>query len=325
MNLIRFALVVAVAVQGVAVGAQSLDNSYDANDAWARLPPGIQFGQITSIEPDRDGNLVVFHRSNPSLLVFSPDGQLVQSLNLEMIVKAHGLALDEDGNIWVTDADGRDGRGHQVFKLSRDGKVLLTLGTAGKFGESPDLFYGPTDVAIAKNGDIFVSDGHFTNGRIVKFSKDGTFIKAWGRHGSAPGEFAMPHCLAIDARGRVFVGDRENSRIQIFDQEGRLLDQWTQFGRPAAMFIDAGDTLYVSDTDSSEKVNPGFKRGIRIGNAATGQVTGFIPDTSADPDDVQYSGPDAVAADAAGNIYAGDLASHTMMKYVKQSSEEASP
>lgn len=316
MKLLRFLLglvVLAVALQGapMAMGAgEDLPNPYEAIDPWGQLPDGMKLGQIVSIKPDREGNIVVFQRGKPAILVFTPEGKLLRGIEVEMLVKAHGLAIDADQNIWVTDADGKEGRGHQVFKLSPEGKVLLRIGTAGRSGEGPDLFYGPTDVVIGKNGDIFVADGHYTNGRIVKFSKDGTFIKAWGKYGSGPGEFKMPHCMAIDSRGRLFVGDRENSRLQIFDQDGTLLDTWKQFGRCAAMFIDGRDNLYLIDNDSSEKVNPGFRRGIRVGSAVTGKLTAFIPDMSADPNVVQYSPTsDGMAADAAGNIYSSSLKS----------------
>ena len=123
----------------------------------------------------------------------------------------------------------------------------MTLGTAGVAGNGPDTFDRPTDVAVALNGDIFVTDGHGTNNRVVKFSKDGRFIKTWGHTGAAPGEFNQPHTIALDSQGRVFVGDRSNSRIQIFNPDGHFIAQWTQFGRPSGMFIADDDTLYVTD------------------------------------------------------------------------------
>src|SRR5262249_48665430 len=147
-----------------------------------------------------------------------------------MLAYPHGLYADKQGNIWVTDGDGKDGKGHQVFKLNADGKVLMTLGKAGVAGDGPDTFNRPTDVIVAPNGDIFVSDGHGgdSNARIVKFTKDGKFIKAWGKKGSGPGEFTLPHSLAFDSKGRLFVADRENSRIQIFDQDGKFITEWKQ-------------------------------------------------------------------------------------------------
>src|SRR5437879_10287462 len=147
-----------------------------------------------------------------------------------MFVFPHGIAVDKEGNVYVADADGKNGKGHIVVKFSPEGKVLLTLGKPGMPGDAPDFFYRPSAVAIAPNGDIFVADGHGgdSNARIVKFSKDGKFIMTWGKKGSAPGEFNGPHALAFDSKGRLFVADRSNNRIQIFDQNGNFMDKWKQ-------------------------------------------------------------------------------------------------
>src|SRR4029453_12761884 len=154
---------------------------------------------------------------------------------------------------------GAVGKGHQVFKLSPTGKVLMTLGKAGVSGSGPDLFDQPTDVVIARNGDIFVTDSHrmevgkqgvSLNNRVVKFTKDGKFVKEGGKKGSDPRELSAPHTIAMDSRGRLFVGDRENNRIQIFDQDGKLLDEWRQFGRPSGIVITKDDRIYVADSES---------------------------------------------------------------------------
>ena len=194
------------------------------------------------------------------MLRFDPSGKVVESFGDGMIVQAHGMTVDRDGNVWVTDAQIKDGKGNQVFKFSPDGKLLMTLGKAGVAGGGNDVFSGPCDVAIAQNGDIFVADGHIADvpvNRIMKFSKDGKFIKAWGKRGKGPGEFDTPHSIAIDSRGRIFVADRSNSRIQIFDQDGRFIDQWKQFGRPSGVFIDRNDTWYVADSQSNSDAEPG--------------------------------------------------------------------
>src|SRR5579862_1331740 len=208
-------------------------NPYRLVDRWAQLPKSIEWAGVISVDPDAKGNVWVFHRSDPPLLKFDPTGKLALSFGAGMFVQPHGMTIDRDGNIWVTDAQAKDGKGQQVFKISPEGKVLMTLGKAGVAAEGPDTFNGPADVVVAPNGDIFVADGHaaMATGRVVKFSKDGKFIKAWGKNGSGPGEFNVPHSIAMDSRGRIFVADRSNSRLQIFDQKGTFLDQWKQFGR----------------------------------------------------------------------------------------------
>ena len=195
----------------------------------------------------------------------------------------------------------------------------MTLGKAGVAGGGTDVFSGPADVAIAQNGDIFVADGHLEGpvNRIMRFSKDGTFIKAWGTRGSGPGEFNLPHSIAIDSRGRIFVADRTNNRLQIFDQDGRFLDQWKQFGRPSGVFVDANDTIYVADSQSNSRTNPGYTRGIRIGSAKDGKVTALIPFVEADPEKNNNNGVEGVGADAQGNVYAAEVSTGMFRKYSK--------
>ncbi len=196
---------------------------------------------MPALEIDRDGTSIwvltrcfensCVGRDEAPILKYDASGRLVTSFGVGMFNFPHGFFVDNDGNVWVSDAQGEDGKnpksngkGHQVFKFSPEGKVLMTLGKAGVAGEGPDTLNEPTDVVVARNGDIFVSAGHGfkTNARIVKYSKDGKFLKAWGKVGSAPGEFSSAHAIAIDSQGRLFVGDRGNSRIQIFDQDGTI-------------------------------------------------------------------------------------------------------
>jgi streptogramin lyase len=193
----------------------------------------------------------------------------VKSFGAGLLLFPHGLHVDREGNVWVTDGLGKDGKGHQVFKFNPDGKLLLTLGTAGVAGAGPDEFNAPSAVVVAPNGDIFVGDGHGreTNARIVKFSRDGKFIKTWGRKGAGPGEFDTPHALAMDSRGRLFVGDRNNNRIQVFDQDGNFLHQWTQFSRPSGLFIDRNDVIYVADSESES-----VARNMTAGSAGSGSA-----------------------------------------------------
>jgi streptogramin lyase len=199
------------------------------------------------------------------------------------------------------------------MKFSPDGKLLMTLGKPGVPGDGPDTFNGPSDILIAPNGDIFVADGHGgdTNARVVKLSSTGKFIKAWGKKGSAPGEFDTPHGLAMDSAGRLFVADRSNSRIQIFDQNGTFLSEWRQFGRPSGVFIDKKDIIYVADSQSTQKTNPGYKQGIRIGNVKTGKVSAFIPWD-------EENTLEGVAADDQGNVYGGFTNTMNFRRFVKQ-------
>jgi sugar lactone lactonase YvrE len=231
------------------------------------------------------------------------------------------MHVDGDGNVWVTDAVGfgaqPDDLGHVVHKFSPDGRLLMTLGKPGVAGAGADTFNQPSDVLVAPDGHIFVADGHGAGGsnRIVKLTADGRFVKEWGGTGEADGQLRDPHALAMDSQGRLFVGDRANNRIQIFDQDGNHLASWTQFGRPSGLFIDANDVLYAADSESNARRNPGFRRGIHIGSARSGSVTAFIPDPEPDPDNSATSGAEGVAADARGNVYGAEVGPQTLRRY----------
>ena len=301
-------------------------NPYRLVNDWAHMPRS--WAPTNNVFVDAKDNVWVMDRcedkgcmgsGNSPIWAISADGKVLKNFGAGMFAFPHGIHIDRAGNVWVTDADGKDGKGHQVVKFSAEGKVLLTLGKAGVAGDGPDTFNRPSDVLTAPNGDIFVADGHGgdSNARIVKFSKDGRFIKTWGKKGADRGEFDTPHALAMDSRGRLFVGDRGNSRIQIFDQEGKFLEEWKQFGRPSGLFIDRNDTLYVADHQSNAKLNPGFKRGIRIGSAKDGAVSAFIPGLGAEPE--TQSVGEGVAADAIGNVYWAETSGMTVRKFVKSS------
>jgi sugar lactone lactonase YvrE len=311
----------------------SQPNPYVTVENWAKLPAGRMWGSTSAVDIDRDGKSVwvaercgansCAGKNDAPILKFDASGNLVKSFGEGMFIFPHGICVDKDGNIWITDGQGKDGKGHQVFKFSPDGKVLMTLGKAGVAGDGPDTFNQPNDVAIAPNGDIFISDGHtpnMGNARVLKFTKDGTFIKQWGGHGSGPGQFEVPHALAFDSQGRLFVGDRANNRIQIFDQDGKFIAEWRQFSRPSGIYIDKNDIIYVTDSESTDRDgyghNPGYKRGIRIGSAKDGTVTAFIPDPSAATGATSTS--EGVAADAAGNVYGAEVGPKDLKKYVRK-------
>jgi DNA-binding beta-propeller fold protein YncE len=301
-------------------------NPYRMLDNWAQLPEGRPWGAPIGVELDHsDGKSIwVFDRCGADncagsnlapIMKFDSSGKLIANFGAGMFNYPHGLFVDREGNVWVTDSRGEGGKGHTVIKFAPDGKVLMTLGKPGVSGDGPGMLNSPSDVVVSPNGDIFVADGHGekTNDRIMKISKDGKFIKAWGKHGSGPGEFDLPHTIALDSTGRVFVGDRSNSRIQIFDADGKFLAEWKQFGRPSSVFIDKNDTIYVADSQSDEKRNPGFKQGVRIGSAKDGKLTAFIP--LVDP---QLQSAEEVAADDEGNIYAGFTSKRNLKKFVKK-------
>ncbi len=326
------ALVAVLAISGVAYAQNHAANPYRTVDGWAQAPPGRPWGATSAVYPARDGsgNIWVAERCGenscvgkdelPVILLFNQAGRIVKSFAAGVFVWPHGIHVDRDNNVWVTDARGEDGRGHQVHKFSPDGQLLMSLGTAGVAGDGPDTFNQPGDVLVAPNGDIFVADGHGARGnnRIVKFTSDGTFIKAWGQTGAEDGEFRDPHALAMDSQGRLFVGDRSNKRVQIFDQEGTHIASWYQFGRPSGVFIDENDIIYVADSESNSRSNPGYKRGIRIASATDGFVTGFIPDPEPDPDNAGTTAAEGVAADAMGNVYGAEVGPRALKKYVKR-------
>jgi sugar lactone lactonase YvrE len=328
MKYIAIQILLCVAIAQNVVQPNQAPNPYRMIDDWAKLPSGRTWGSTSAVDIDKDGkSFWVAERcganscagkTDDPILHFDASGKLLKSFGSGMVQFPHGIAVDKDDNIWITDGQAMGAKGFQVIKFSPEGKVLMTL-------SSPEPFNQPNDVAIAPNGDIFVAEGHNAGtgaARIQKFDKDGKFIKQWGKHGNAPGEFEVPHTLAFDSRGRLFVGDRGNSRIQIFDQDGKFLDQWKQFSRPSGLFIDKNDMLYVADSESTDKegygYNPGWKRGIRIGSAKDGVVTAFIPDPLVSAGALPAtSAAEGVAVDADGVIYGAEVGSKSLKRYVK--------
>ncbi len=354
---------VATAQEGMAP-TNDLPNPYRTVEGWAKLPEGRPWGSTSAVDIGKDGTSIwVAERCGvnscagselPPVLHFDSSGRLLKAFGAGLMISPHGIFVDRDGNVWVTDcactgggggrgrggrggrgadssAGGRGGRaaaaeppagppkGHQVFKFSPDGKLLMTLGKAGGARE-PEFFWQPNDVLVAPNGDIFVAEGHSSgetaNARILKFSPDGKFLKAWGSKGTGPGQFDQPHALAMDSQGRLFVGDRNNNRIEIFDQDGKLLDTWYQFSRPSGIYIDSHDNIYVADSESESvsKNHDGWKRGIRIGSAKDGSVRAFIPDP--DVNATGTSAAEGVAVDANGVIYGAEVGPRALKRYV---------
>jgi sugar lactone lactonase YvrE len=344
----RFSITAAIALLGLAGGGivvqaatdsgQDLPNPYQAAVRnWGTLPDNRSWGSTAGIEIGPHNEVWAIDRcgvnscdgSNlpPIHLLDISTGKPIKSIGAGLFVFPHGLHVDREGNIWVTDAlSSKDGtKGQQVIKLSPDGKVLMRLGTAGVAGGGPNHFNEPSDVITARSGDIFVADGHSGQNpnvppdyvsRIVKFSKDGTFIKEWGKLGTGPGEFRNAHALGIDSRGRLFVCDRGNSRLQIFDLNGKFLEEWTQFGRPSGLYIDKNDKLYVMDADSTPANHPGWKKGIRIGSAKDGKVIAFVPGHQTE--NPEGAAGEGIVADPAGNLYAAENTLRGVTKYAKR-------
>ena len=312
-------------------------------EGWAKMPGGRALGSPGGVNIDVDGeHLWAIIRCGDDgtprgsqtycdesdldpIVRFDPQGNVVAEFGSRMFAWPHGLHVDREGNVWVTEAGGGESPsgqafGHQVFKFSPQGELLMTLGEAGVPGDGPNHLTAPSDVITAANGDIFVADGHNAGGnnRIVKYSPDGTFIKAFAGTGYGPGQLMGPHAIAMDPSGRIFVADRGNKRIVIFDQEGVHLSTWTQFGMPSDIWIDDDGTIYVADSESDMTQNPGWEKGIRVGDVETGWVEHFILDTGDNPPITQGgSGAESLTVDRDGSIYAGEPRPQELRKYIK--------
>ncbi len=319
-------------------------NPYRAPQAFGQLPNDRQLPFFTGITVDAHNHIWAFARcqggcadkTDDLVLEFDTSGKLLRSWGGGLFNNPHSIDVDKDGNVWLVDSGIAKGRGSQVYKYTPDGKLLMTLGKAGVAGNGPDEFNEPNAVKVAPNGDIFVASAHrfpiCENSRIQKFSKDGKFIKEFGGKGSGPGEMTCPHQMAFDSKGRLFVAELgKNFRISVFDQEGNFIAAWKQFGSATGVYIDRHDVLYATDSISTNDMNmnknspghgynPGVKRGIRIGSATDGNVTGFIPDPN--PLTVVH-GRETLAVDHEGNIYqvpdtSSQYLEHYFKKYVKK-------
>ena len=292
------------------------------------LPSGRELGWVMGIDIDRNGRDIwvldtcggeltaCTESAADPVMKFNASGKFVSGFGRNLLAHPHGLYIDPEGNVWIVDGFGAgppSARGHQVFKFRPDGTLLMALGTPGVTGRTAATFNAPSDVVVARNGDIFVADGHggASNDRIVKFSKDGRFLMEFGAKGKGPGQFENTHSLALDSSGRLFVADRGNDRIQIFDQQGRFLDEWRQFGTPSEIFIDRNDTMYVADSQSGTKVNPQMQQGIYIGSARDGRITTFIPDRV-----LPRQHQELVTVDGSGAVWTGFTVGRMIHKYV---------
>jgi len=311
---------------------------------WGELPAGREWGSTAGIDIDpTDGHIWAYERcgassfgggvpvncdNNPVDPIFKFDrntGEMLANFGGGIMVTPHGIDVDAEGNVWVTDFVGNaEGtKGHQVHKFSPNGELLMSLGTPGQSGSGPSQFNQPNDVIIAPDGSIFVADGHSgqamtsnaameeglasgATARIIKFSPDGTRLMEWGQIGVRHGEFRTPHALDFDSQGRLWVADRGNHRIEIFDQEGNYLDSRYLFGRISGIFITEDDMLYAIDSESGPTNHEGWSNGVRIGPIDDDHITAFIPPFEREDRVYQGTAGEGVAVDAEGNVYAAE-------------------
>ena len=316
-------------------------NPYDTYRDWGRLPTGRTWGSVSAVHVDVDGRHVwagdrcgansCAGSSVDPIVKLDPYGNTVMSLGAGQIIWPHGMDVDREGNVWVADARAASaqelerspnaaGKGHTVLKFSPRGELLLTIGTGGEAGDPPTHLSEPNDVLVAPDGSIFIAESHSAQfmdedgpaaiGRITKWSPDGRLVRTFGSWGYGESQFRGPHSLAMDSQGRLFVADRGNRRIQIFDQDGNHLDTWYQFSRISGLYIDPNDVLYAIDSESDPNYNPGWRKGLRVGSARTGDVWYFVPEHMSE----RASGMggigsmgEGVTADAFGNVIAGEV------------------
>ena len=326
------------AVRGNPITGEGLPNPNPTVMAgWGQLPEGREWGSTAGVDIDPiDGNIWAYERCgagnfgagtpvtcetnlvDPIFKFDRETGEVLANFGAGLFVTPHGLWVDREGNVWVSDFAGNEAgtKGHQVFKFSPEGEVLLTLGTAGQPGSGPNQLNQPNDVITAPDGSIFVADGHNgqnrgtisegSTGRILKYAPDGTFITEWGQIGALHGEFRTPHSLAFDSQGRLWVADRGNHRIEIFDQDGNYLDSRYMYGRISGLYITADDVVYAIDSESSPASHPNWMNGVRIGTVDEDWVNAFIPPFPADSRPYQGAAGEGVAVDADGNVYAAE-------------------
>ena len=323
-------------------------NPYQVIRDWAQLTLERRpWGGSNGVAIDRDGKSVwatdrcspgtapgcLGTRANP-VHHFDESGKEIRSFGGGMFAWPHGIHVDRDGNVWVTDArapspeelktfPGENNKGSVVVKFSPEGKVLMTLGKPGVRGNPPEALTDPTDVVTDPgNGDVYVAESHTDVtapslvGRISVFDRNGKFLRVVGKTGTGPGEFRTPHALEFDSQGRLIVADRHNHRIQILTKDGKFIREYDDFGRTSGLAIDRSDVIYTADSESTEMVHPGWKRGIRIGSLKDGKVTIFVPPHTA-PNSADGAMGEGIAIDAVGNIYTAEAQLRGVTKYVK--------
>jgi len=303
--------------------------SYEVDPNWPQpRPENVKWGHVPSISIDKQDNVWIFTRAEPPVQVYSPEGKLIRTWGQGTVGIAHGLRFDNEGNVWIGDAGN-----HTVRKCTPEGKVLLTLGTPGERGLDDHHLNMPTDIAISPQGEIFVSDG-YGNSRVVHFDKTGKFVKAWGALGISPRQFSCVHSIVLDSKGRLYVADRNNVRIQVYSQEGELLDSWNNIVTPWTFWISDKDELWVCGSSpetwrARDPKYPGAPLGcppkdqlfMRLNTDGKIQQLWTIPkgeDDKEKPGDLNWV--HGIALDSKGNIFAGDIIGKRVQKFVRKES-----
>lgn len=273
------------------------ETSYRVDASFPQQTNGLVWQATSAVAIDSRGNIFVFHRAKEPILKFDRSGKLLRAFGEGLFVSPHGMRIDDQDNLWVT-----DNANHTVVKLNAEGRVLLSLGVRDKAGDDTEHFDKPTDVAFAANGDFYVSDG-YGNSRVVKFSREGKFLSAWGKKGTGPGEFNLPHAVQVDRQGQVYVADRENNRIQIFDEQGRYLRQIEGLA-PYGLCLTADQHLFVADGRANRVIKLTLAGATVDSWGATGEAAG------------SFRLPHGITAAADGTIYVTEITGKRIQRFV---------
>ena len=293
---------------------------FEVDPNWPQRPDSITWGHVPGVAVDTGDQVWVFTRAKTPIQVYDTEGNFIRAWGEGKIGKAHHLKIDAEGNIWVAD----NGL-HVVLQFTPEGKLLKQLGTSGESGEDESHFNQPTDIAITPSGEVFVSDG-YGNNRIVHFDRHGKFVKTWGKLGTRPGEFDLPHAIAIDSQGRLYVADRNNARIQVFDQDGNFLDQWANLLVPWGFAVTASDEIWVCGSSWTPRIGSAMvgippKDQLFMKFAPSGKLLELwtVPkgeDGQEQPGQLNWV--HAIAFDSQGNLYAGDINGQRVQKFVRR-------